>query len=73
MVEQTGLESLCKVGNTVHELQTLLHEAMNAELSQEDLEQREKILVQKFSSTSQVKLLMEFIGLNQRLEMLAES
>lgn len=73
MVENTGLESLCKVGNTVNELQSLLHEVMAKQLSKEELAERERVLVNKFSSSSQVNLLMDFIGLNQKLEMFAES
>jgi hypothetical protein len=73
MVEHTGLEILCKIGNSPAELKALIKAAMEKELSREEINFRQEVLIGQFSSTSQLKLLMDLIGINHKVAAVAES
>jgi len=73
MVEHTGLETLCKIGNSQAELKALIKAAMEMELSREEINFRQEVLIGQFSSTSQLKLLMDLIGINHKVAAVAES
>ena len=73
MVEHTGLETLCKIGNSPAELKALIKAVMEMELSREEINFRQEVLIGQFSSTSQLKLLMDLIGINHKVAAVAES
>ena len=73
MVEHTGIETLCKIGNSPAELKALIKAAMEMELSREEINFRQEVLIGQFSSTSQLKLLMDLIGINHKVAAVAES
>lgn len=73
MVENTGLEPLCKVGNSAEELRTLISECMERQQEPDEILRRKEILMNGFSSQVQLQLLLEVFAFNHRLPELTES
>lgn len=61
MVDGTGLESLCSVGNSPEELIQLLSEAANKEFTAETAAMRNSLLQQNFSNSANAMKLVEVI------------
>jgi hypothetical protein len=58
MVQNTGLEELCIVANTAEEMKQKARELFDIEMTQPEIERREKILLERFSNDVNVGKLM---------------
>ncbi len=58
MVENTGLEGLCIVGNTPEKMKEKIKEVMNKEFSKREIEKRGKVLMENFSNKRNIEKLI---------------
>lgn len=59
MVKNTGLEKLCQSANSPNTLIKLINKLWDVEFTEEDIEQREKVMSQKFSNDENITILTE--------------
>lgn len=71
MVENTGLERLCKVGNNAAELKSIISACMELEPGSNEINLRKEVLMDGFSSLSQLQLLMELLAFGTRFSVLS--
>lgn len=61
MVENTGLEELCIVGNTNKQIREAIQKIVSIPFKKQDIERRRSLLVHKFSNTRNAEHLIEII------------
>ncbi len=66
MVKNTGLENLCRVGNSAHEIQQIIVNLMKSDFTVEEIRKRRAVLDEDFSNISSAKKLLELIQSNQK-------
>jgi len=61
MVKNTGLEELCIIAEGADEMKTKVNELMGQEFTQNEIEKREKILMQNFSNETNARQLIKLV------------
>lgn len=61
MIQNTGLEELCIVANTADELKEQVKLLAEKEFTQQDIEHRRKVLLERFSNKANAKNLVELV------------
>ncbi|MEA3444450.1 MAG: hypothetical protein U9R19_06945 [Bacteroidota bacterium] len=61
MVNNTGLEQLCIIGNSAEELNSLIRQTMKKDFTQNEIEKRESVINENFSNKKVAKNLLRII------------